>query len=820
MRPKTSAPKRRTLARLPLAAAIYLAMGSAAWAQAAPAQDPPATGEKPTTEASRTGVLETVTVTAQKRTENLQEVPVSIQVLGEQKLEQQNVSDFQDFAQLLPSVSFNSAGGGVFPGPGFVQVYMRGVVSGGDGNHSGSQPSVGMYLDEQPITTIQGALDVHIYDVARIEALAGPQGTLYGASSQAGTIRIITNKPDSSGFASSFSLEANSVEHGGMGWVAEGMVNAPLGDKAALRLVGWMEDRAGYVDNVLGSRTYKTSGITQDNADRVEDDYNTSRVVGARAALRIDLDDNWTITPTVMSQKQSSEGSSGFDPQVGDLQLTHFYPESADDEWTQAALTVQGKIGNFDLTYAYSHLDRTVDSESDYSDYGFWYDEQADYGAYFCSAVLDDGTCDPATYINPAQYIQARDGYAKSTHELRISSPDDQRVRFVAGVFMQDQRHDIFQRYRVDNLAPELEVSGYPDTIWLTTQIRRDHDEAFFGEVSFDITDQLTATAGMRFFKAENGLRGFFGFGSGYSGSTGESQCFDSESVLGGPCLNLDKETDERDHLGKFNLSYQMDERKMVYFTWSEGYRPGGINRRGTLAPYTSDFLTNWEAGWKTTWLDNRLTFNGAVFQEDWKDFQFSYLGQNGLTEIRNAGQARVRGAEMDLNFAATYNLTLTAALAMYDAELTEDYCAQTGPDGQPVPECYDVDTEFDRALAGSRLPLTPKVKANASARYTWEVGEYEAFWQASLVHVGDRTTDLRERQRNLIDDLDAYTTVDLSAGLKAEKWSLDFFLKNAFDERAELGKFAQCATLTCGVQPYTVSARPRTFGIRYSREF
>ena len=818
MRSTRSAPsKRRTLARLPLAAAIYLAMGSAAWAQSTTdAQDVAPAADKP----ARTAELEKVTVTAQKRTENLQEVPVSIQVLGEQKLEQQNVADFQDFAQLLPSVSFNSAGGGVFPGPGFVQVYMRGVVSGGDGNHSGSQPSVGMYLDEQPITTIQGALDVHIYDVARIEALAGPQGTLYGASSQAGTIRIITNKPDPSGFASNFSLEANTIEHGGMGWVAEGMVNAPLGDKAALRLVGWMEDKAGYVDNVRGTRTFKTSGITQDNEAMVEDDYNTSRVVGARAALRIDLNDNWTVTPSVVAQKQKSHGSSGFDPQVGDLELVHFYPESADDDWTQAALTVQGKVGNFDLTYAYSHLDRTVDSESDYSDYGFWYDEFADYGAYFCSQVDEEGACDPNFYVDPSQYIQARDGYAKSTHELRISSPADQRVRFVAGMFWQDSRHDIFQRYKVDNLVQDYEVNGWEDTIWLTTQVRRDHDQAFFGELSYDITDKLTATGGLRFFKAENSLRGFFGYGDGYSGSTGVSQCFSDESVLGGPCLNLDKDVSENDHLGKFNLSYKVDDQKMVYFTWSEGYRPGGINRKGTLPPYTSDFLTNWEMGWKTSWMGNRLTFNGAVFQEDWKDFQFSYLGQNGLTEIRNAGQARIRGAEMDLNFAATYNLTFSAALAMYDAKLTEDYCAQTDVDGMPVPECYDPSIPYDRALAGSRLPLTPRFKANASARYTWDVGAYEASWQASLVHVGDRTTDLREAQRELIDDLDAYTTVDLSAGLKAEKWSLDVFLKNAFDERAELGKFSQCATLTCGVQPYTISARPRTLGVRYTREF
>jgi len=804
------APPRRPLARLPLAAAIWLAMGSTAFAQSGDAPATPAPDKPPS--ATRNAVLDKVTVTAQKRTEDLQKVPVSIQVLGEQKLEQQNVSDFQDFAQLMPSVSFGSAGGGVFPGPGFVQVYMRGVVSGGDGNHSGSLPSVGMYLDEQPITTIQGALDVHVYDVARIEALAGPQGTLYGASSQSGTIRIITNKPDPSGFASSYSLEANAIEHGGMGWVAEGMVNAPLGERAALRLVGWKEHKAGYVDNVPGSRTYPTSGITQTNEDLFEDDYNQSDVTGARAALRIDLDEHWTITPSVMAQKQDSTGSTGFDPGVGELQLSHYYPESAQDDWTQAALTLQGKIGNFDLTYAFSHLDRTVDSESDYSDYGYWYDTLAGYGAYFYDNAGD--------LINPAQYIQARDGYAKTSHELRISSPDDQPFRFVAGLFWQQQKHEIFQRYRVDDLADELEVPGWSDTIWLTTQERRDRDEAVFGEISYDFTDKLTVTGGMRFFRAKNGLRGFFGYGEGFSGSTGVSQCFDEESVLGGPCLNLDKEVRESDHLAKLNVSYQVDDDKMVYFTWSEGYRPGGINRRGTLPPYTSDFLTNWEVGWKTTWAGNRLSFNGAIFQEDWKDFQFSYLGQNGLTEIRNAGQAQVRGAELELAWAASYNLALSAAVAVYDATLTEDYCAATDDNGAPLPDCYVADPEFDRALAGSRLPLTPRFKANASARYTWDIGEYEAHWQASLVHVGDRTTDLREAQRELLGDLDAYTSVDLSAGIGRGGWKLDLFLKNAFDERAELGKFSQCAALTCGFQPYTISSRPRTLGLRFSQEF
>ena len=802
------------LTRLPLAAAIYFAISSTAFAQAesqTPAQDNPTeadkqdlTQAKSTTEAP---VLGTVTVTAQKRTENLQKVPISIQALGEEKLKQQNVSDFGDFAQLLPSVSFGSVGGGVFPGPGFVQVYMRGVASGGDGNHSGSQPSVGMYLDEQPITTIQGALDIHIYDVARIEALAGPQGTLYGASSQAGTIRIITNKPDPSASASGFAIEGNTIDGGGNGYIAEGFVNVPVASNAAIRLVGWSEHKAGYVDNVFGSRTFPTSGITINNANRVEKNYNDSDVVGARAALKVDLNDNWTVTPTIMAQHQKSYGSSGYEPVIGDLQLTHFYPESADDKWTQASLTVQGKIGNFDLVYAFARLKRDVDSEADYNDYGFWYDTLAGYGAYF----YDDN----GDLINPSQYIQATDGYKKTSHELRISSPSEDRFRFVAGVFWQDQSHNILQRYRVDNLAASISVPGWEDTIWLTAQQRKDHDEAVFGELSYDLTDKLTVTGGMRFFKAKNSLKGFFGYGAGFSSGTGEAACFSLESVLGSPCTNLDKQVSEDNSLGKVNVTYHIDDNRLIYFTWSEGYRPGGINRRGTLPPYLSDFLTNYEFGWKTTWADNRLSFNGAIFQEDWKNFQFSYLGVNGLTEIRNAGQAQIKGAEVELNWAATYNLNISGGFAVYDPKITENYCGVVDANGDPITDCAS-----PLAPKGTRLPITPKFKGNLTGRYTFDVGSYEAFFQASLIHVGDRTTDLRTAEGALLGNLDPYTLTDLSAGFKKNRWSLDFFLKNAFDQRAQLGKFAQCATLTCGFEPYTIVAQPRTFGVRFSQEF
>jgi len=204
--------------------------------------------------AQTTGGLEEIIVTAQKREENLQTVPLSIQALGTERLEELRISSFTDYVKFLPSVSFTTIG------PGFGLAYFRGVASGENNNHSGPSPSVGMYLDEQPITTIQGSLDVHLYDIARVEALAGPQGTLYGASSQAGTIRIITNKPDPSGFEAGYGLEGNTVSHGGTGYIAEGFVNQPISEKAAIRLVGWVRHDAGYIDNVKATRTFPTSG--------------------------------------------------------------------------------------------------------------------------------------------------------------------------------------------------------------------------------------------------------------------------------------------------------------------------------------------------------------------------------------------------------------------------------------------------------------------------------------------------------------------------------------------------------------------------------
>ncbi|MBI1684042.1 TonB-dependent receptor [Caulobacter hibisci] len=744
--------------------------------------------------------LEEVVVTAQKRSENLQDVPISIQALGEAKLEQLQVSGFSDYVKFLPSVSFTGAG------PGFNQVYMRGVASGGDGNHSGSLPSVGIYLDEQPITTIQGALDIHVYDIERVESLIGPQGTLYGASSQAGTIRIITNKPSTAGFKAGYDLEVNKVDGGGTGYVAEGFINQPLSDTVAVRLVGWKEREAGYIDNVPATRTYPTSGVTINNAGVAKKNYNEVETYGVRAAMKVDLGENWTVTPQLMGQVQKSGGFFGYDPDIGDLKISHYYPESSDDRWVQASMSVEGKISNLDVVYAGSYLERTVDTEQDYTDYSYFYDTLYGYGAYW--------TDDAGNPVDPSQYIQGKDRYARVSHELRFSSPQENRFRFVGGLFYQRQEHRIHQDYRIDALGESLTVPGHPDTVWLTEQKRVDRDSAAFGEVSYDITEKLTATAGVRFFKADNSLVGFYGYGAGY-GSTGERACFKGAVIAGSPCTNLDKRVKETGNTPKFNLTYKIDSDKLVYATYSEGYRPGGINRRGTLPPYLSDYLKNYELGWKTSWAQNRFRWNGSVYFEKWDKFQFSILGANGLTEIKNAGAADIKGIESDVTWRPTRGLTINASAAYTDAKLSKNYCGYTDSAGNPVTDCASPE-----APDGTRLPVTPKVKANVTARYEFDFGDFDAFVQGSLVGQSGNWSDLRLHEREILGYQGGYSTIDLSGGVSRDSWSITAYMTNVADERASQTRFVQCDEDTCADKVYIIPIQPRTFGLKFGQKF
>ena len=795
---------RSVMKAVPLGAAIFAAM-PVAYAQEA----------EPEAAEDEVGLQEVV-VSAQKRDENLQDVPIAVTALSTEVLEQRHIGGFDDYAKFLPSLSYTSFG------PGFARTIMRGVSSGDNGNHSGPLPTVGTYLDEQSVTTIQGALDVHLYDIARVEALAGPQGTLYGASSQAGTIRIITNKPELARFEAGYDLEGSMLSGEG-GYTAEGFANFPLGDRAAIRLVGWSVHSPGYIDNIPGSITYPAAGITINNADIAKKNFNDVDTFGGRAALKIDLNDNWTVTPTVMAQKTKANGVFNFDPALGDLKVVKFRPDKSEDRFVQAALTVEGKVGNFDVTYAGAFLKRGDETDSDYTDYSYFYDVTYGYVWYG----------DDDSIIDSTQYIQGKDRYQRWSHEVRFATPSDWRVRFVGGVFIQRQQHGIQQRYKIDNLRGSDEVQGWDDTIWLTEQFRVDRDRALFGEVSFDITPTLTATAGGRAFKADNSLRGFFGYSDSYSssGRSGEALCslmlgnaVGDESgwvpftaVGTAPCTNLDKRVKEDGFSPKVNLTWHVTDDKLLYATWAEGFRPGGVNRRGTFPPYDSDYLKSFEIGWKTTWWNNRLRLNGAVFTQKWNDFQFSFTGANGLTNVINAGSARIDGIETEIEWAATDSLTLTGGAALLDPKLAADFCEQLDEDGNPLSRADCDPGSF--AADGTTLPTTPKFKANMTGRYTFNVADFDAHFQASFVYQGKSRSALLPYDTGVIGDQPAYGLVDLATGVERDNYSIELFVANAFDKRAEQFRFVQCDEIICK-RPFVGTAQPRTIGIKFSQKF
>ena len=804
-----------------------------------------------------------IVITATKRSESLQNVPISVSVLTTKKLDDLNITNFAEYARMLPSVSFQALGGT----PGTNVVYMRGVASGGDGNHSGSLPSVGVYLDEQPVTTIGGNLDVHIYDIARIESLSGPQGTLYGASSEAGTIRIITNKPDTSSLYGRVDLEGNKVSKGGYGGKAEGMINIPLSATIAFRAVGFYQRDAGYIDNIAGTRSF-LGGITVNNNAFVKKDYNDTEIAGGRAALKVDLDSNWTVTPSVMYQDTRSHGAYGFDPKLGDLKVQHFFPEFRRDRFWQAGLTIEGKLGNWDLTYAGAYLDRKDYQSSDYTDYAEAYDSLyssvGGIAGYFYFQNAAGNT------IDPRQRVIGTDHFRKMSQEFRVASPSTDRFRIVAGAFYQRQSNKIHQDYQVAGLAPLLSVNGSPGTLWLTQQYRVDKDYAMFGEASFDVTPRLTVTAGGRAFIYDNSLIGFFGFGrnpafvQGQAGNpppnaagssrTGVAGCFTTSglrlrdaqlagqantallpaAVAGSPCTNLGiysggsilpVKASGEGVTYRFNVSWKPVTGVLVYGTWSRGFRPGGINRRADVAPYAADFLTNYELGAKTTLLGGKLRLNAAIYQQQWDKFQFSFLGANSFTEIHNGPNARIRGAELDANLNLG-GLTLTASGSYTDAKTRKNLCLFD----DPTFTCADTGNgNIISAPKGTRLPITPQVKANGTARYTFPVGSAKLYGQGVVSYQSSAASDIRTAVYQTftgaiispaaqLGRLKSFTTADFSIGAEFAKFSIELYLQNAFDTRGQLSRFQECGS--CGQRSYIVPIAPQTIGVRLGTKF
>jgi outer membrane receptor protein involved in Fe transport len=777
--------------------ALLLAGTGMGWAMPALAQAPSDIGDAE------------IIVTATRRDASLQDVPISLQALGERTLDEQHVASFDDYVKLLPSVSFQSFG------PGQSQLSFRGISSGGDGLDAGSLPTTGTYLDEIPITTVGATPDLHIYDIARVEALSGPQGTLFGASSLSGTLRIITNKPDPTKFEGGYDLTATKFGKGDAGGSAEAFLNVPLAENAAIRLVGFYKKDGGYIDNTFAERTFTlddgdpTTNLTVNNRDLVKDDFNTAESYGGRAALKIDLDDDWTLSPMFVYQRLETRGAFLYDPRAGDLEVHDFSPSYNKDRWWQAALTIEGKVGNWDVVYSGGYFKRRVQNEIDYSYYTVAYDTYGYYATYF-----PDGK---GGFLNPTQRQKLDYNFTKHTQELRFSSPPEERLRLTAGAFFQRQTNDINAQYQIPGIGA-VPASGLiwfqpvvGDTVYLKRLERADNDYAMFGEANLDITPTVTLTAGIRGFIAHNTLTGFSGFSYNITPACLPT---DNPDI---PCVNvypegatsvIPKKVDEAGETHKVNLTWKVTPDAMIYGTYSTGYRPGGVNRNPRYGPFSSDKLSNFEFGWKTTWLDGKLRWNGALFYQKWDDMQFALArpGDAGVTSIANVGGAKSMGVESDI-LLRLGGLQFSASASYIDAKLTEPFCEEKGGTITCTPE-------------GTRLPIQPKFKTNATLRYSFPLGSAEAFVQGGAQYQSGTRPFLLDQEVAVIGYTGGFATADFSAGVNFAGFSIEAFIQNAFDERGQLSRNVACAPTYCGPYYRVYPVKPQYFGLKFAQRF
>ena len=501
------------------------------------------------------------------------------------------------------------------------------------------------------------------------------------------------------------------------------------------------------------------------------------------------------------------------------------------------------------ITYAGAYLDRKAYQINDYTDYAEAYDAlYADYGGLAGYFYLQDNA---GNTIDPRQFIIGTDHFRKMSQELRIASPQDERFRVVAGLFYQRQSNQIHQDYIIPGLAGALSVNGRPGTLWLTEQKRVDKDYAAFGEASFDITPTITLTGGGRYYKYDNSLIGFFGFGRDpngppYNGAgssrTGVAGCYTTTGAIlrdnpggtllpaavpGGPCTNLadfvngtlvPKRTKDTGFTHRLNLTWKPSEDILTYATWSRGFRPGGINRRATIVPYAADFLTNYELGMKTTLADGMIRLNAAVYMQDWKRFQFSFLGLNSFTEIHNGPNARIKGIEADINIRPTDGLTISAAASYTDARTRNKLCTFDDPTYTCATDDPAVPDKFVAAPKGTRLPVTPKFNGNATIRYQFPVGPGEMHLQSVIAHRSSASADIRVTDATELGRIKGSTTVDLSLGFDWSNYSFELFAQNLFDERAELSRFSNCGQ--CNDRAQILVNQPQTIGARLGAKF
>jgi iron complex outermembrane recepter protein len=757
--------------------------------------------------------IEEIVVTATKRAESMQDVPAAVSALQSEDLEELNINSFADYVQYLPNVSMQGTG------PGQNEIYIRGAATSQTiltlSSVQGLQPSVALYLDEQPVALQGRNLDIYATDLARIEVLPGPQGTLFGASSQAGTVRLITNKPDHDDLQAGFDTSLSNTSGGEMSNSLEAYLNLPFTDDLAVRVALYNEHQGGWIDNLLNDPAnggWNGSTVVIDrisggplpdpgnmtipvprNDMLVEKDFNDATYSGGRFSGSWFINDEWSLLVQHTQQALDTEGVWAYDPNLeGESAVNRFAPDENEDDFGLTAWTVEGRLNMLDVIYTGGYLNRDVASTIDYT----FYTNGGLFSAYYV-CYPGNGTYDEC--FDPSKFYKEDTENTRLTHEFRVNTPAENRWRVTAGAFLDSQElasvglfkiastaSPFFSNLARTTVAPPgtegLNTDGgpFPAEISFINDVTRKTDQiAVFGQLEFDLTDDVTAAIGARWYEIEDEYKGStstvnitdreraFGIGTeqalqDHFGDAEGSAVF--QAIQSGQLDVADMDDDGvlsvDDVIVRASLDWRLNENFMVFGTFAQGFRPPTTNRvggglannqaspafQGFRIPVSSetDDLSNYELGFKSDLLDRRLRLNVTGYFSEIDNLQTSRFDPTNISFLwfaDNVGDAEITGVDGDFIWLATDALTISGAFSLIDTEITR----------------LNDDLVGIVAPVGSELPYTPNFSGNVRARYDFDLplgdlGDVSAYVRGGLTYTGESLVGMK---------MDAYVVED-----------------------------------------------------------
>ena len=811
--------------------------------------------------------LEEIVVTARKKTESLQDVPISVSALRESDLEDKGINVFEDYLLQLPSVTAGGAG------PGTSTIYIRGLASTTPNlttaGVAGLAPNVSFYLDEQPLAQPGRNLDVYAADMARIEVLAGPQGTLFGASSQAGVVRMITNKPVIGEASANVEVEARFMPGADTGDKVELVANMPLGDSTAARFVAYRDKKGGYIDQVAGSinasqsARFRAAGTVRDNglpvnssrggfqagADLsgvtlgnavaiVKDDANTLTYQGFRASLAHEINENWDALATVAQQTIDADGVFFVDPNLGDLEIQRYTEDVIEDEFDNMSLTLEGSIGDLEVVYAGAYTDRTSDQMVDYTDYLFvgqylpYYicDYYVTYTTY-APGNVPTGTCGA-----PNLLVDSTTNLEVTSHEFRINADLNDTTSVTAGVFASDTEltelnlftypgsvgNDITYAANyaltdtsvtgvINNASPGWFSAGpYSEPVIFFNDIKRtDKQMGVFGEVSYALSDTSELSVGARWYDIEVDFEGsanssfYNGFGNPDTQQFGSNL---SAQYAPGNANGYPDTAQTDGVIGKVTYSWNKSEDTMLYVTMSEGFRPGLLNRPvGSSSP------------------DGSYTVKPSIESDEITNYEFGWKAvlQDGALRFNGSVfMVDVSGLQSTIFDPSIVNLFFSDNAADAEIRGVEGDILYYTDSGLILSGAFSIlNTEITKSLVptadvvvGSHLAFAPGFQANFSARKEWGTSMGNTgHWQAQFNHSRASDSDIMEPNRAT---QASYFLANIRAGVSNDSWTAEMYIDNVFDERAEISN-----TFVFDRQRVAV-IRPLNLGFRYKVKF